>query len=432
LLALIPPCFAANTNPAVIFRSNRSNELSIPHPPGQRLLLPIYRISGYTNLSDRIISNEVFTSNNARWVRRVYSNNQVECSGTLTPSLSNGLSLNPISGLITGTTTTNTNLQTLTILPPAPVPRVHASLVTARTGQPFHLQPWITGPGWGWAGADPLTNPTISTNWTNQILVTTSTVILSSNASGAIRATPNGLTFINSTHSTNYNELHLLWRSNLPSSWPWQAFLRLRIPGSLTNSNGYAYPVLEAFRARAPSFPTNYLDEYAEGGLLAASTNGVIPWSSFVSPNATNGASNLAAVGTNEVAIRFRFETNGQTLVIAANTNPSTNVFVGLTTNTNLTVDWSLSNAASAFRLGVGSSFSNQVASSNQILLQSFAVFPQGVGFFASNLPAGLSCDPDSGTIYGTPVAASSQMVYLYATNAQGTNLTGFRLRVVP
>lgn len=70
-------------------------------------MLPVYRITGYTNLSDQIISNEVFTSNNARWVRRVYSNNVVEFSATLTSPLSNGLSLNPTSGFITGTPTTN-------------------------------------------------------------------------------------------------------------------------------------------------------------------------------------------------------------------------------------------------------------------------------------------------------------------------------------
>ena len=362
------------------------------------------------------------------------------------PNLPPGLTLAPSTGLVTGspqavgtllltvnfvptgTATTNTNQQTLVILPPAPVPKVPASLVTAQVGRPFHLQPWVTGPGWGWAGADTLTGTTISTNWTNQILVGTSTVVLASNSNGVIRPTTNGLTF---TNNASYNELYLLWRSNLPSSWPWQAFLRLRIPGSLTHADGYAYPVLGAIRART-AYPTNYLDDYADGGLLAESTNGVFPTSFFYSPNATN-SSFLDTVGTNEVAIRFRFDTNGQILTIAANTNLATNVHVGLTTNTNLAVDWSLSNAASAFRLALGGSFSNQAVASNQILLRSFAVLPQGVGFYTStNLPGGLVCDPETGTIYGTPTNAFSGLIYLYATNAQGTNFTGFRLRVIP
>jgi len=362
------------------------------------------------------------------------------------PNLPPGLTLAPSTGLVTGspqavgtllltvnfvptgTATTNTNQQTLVILPPAPVPKVPASLVTAQVGRPFHLQPWVTGPGWGWAGADTLTGTTISTNWTNQILVGTSTVVLASNSNGVIRPTTNGLTF---TNNANYNELYLFWRSNLPSSWPWQAFLRLRIPGSLTHADGYAYPVLGAIRART-AYPTNYLEDYADGGLLADSTNGVFPTSYFFSSNATN-SSFLDTVGTNEVAIRFRFDTNGQILTIAANTNLATNVHVGLTTNTNLAVDWSLSNAASAFRLALGGSFSNQAVASNQILLRSFSVLPQGVGFYTStNLPGGLVCDPETGTIYGTPTNAFSGLIYLYATNAQGTNFTGFRLRVIP
>jgi hypothetical protein len=66
-------------------------------------------------------------------------------------------------------------------------------------------------------------------------------------------------------------------------------------------------------------------------------------------------------------------------------------------------------------------------------LLRSFVVLPQGVGFYTSpNLPSELTCDPESGTIYGTPTNAFSGLIYLYATNAQGTNFTGFRLRVVP
>lgn len=363
------------------------------------------------------------------------------------PDLPSGLTLAPSSGLVTGnplavgtfnfavnfvragTSITNSTNQTLVILPPAPVPVVPASLVTAKVGEPLHFQPWVTGPGWGWAGADPLTGTTISTNWTNQLLVGTSTVVLSSNSNGLIRATTNGITF---TNNANYNELYLLWRSNLPSSWPWQAFLRLRIPGSLTNADGYAYPILGAIRARSPSYPTNFNDDYANGGLLADSNNGVFPVSYFYSASTTN-AESLDPVGTQEVAIRFRFETNnGQALVIAANTNLATNVFVGLTTNTNLAVDWSLTNAAAAFRLGVGGGFSNQAVASGEILLRNFVVLPQGVGFSASNLPAGLACDPETGTIFGTPTNTFSGLIYLYATNAQGTNFTGFRLRVVP
>lgn len=357
-----------------------------------------------------------------------------------------GLILSPASGLVTGnpqavgtfdltvnfvrsgTAITNSTNRILSIRPPAPIPRVSSNLVTARTGRPFHFQPWVTGPGWGWAGADPLTATNFSTNWTNQILIGTSSVVLSSNSNGGIRPTTNGLTF---TNRTNANELYLLWRSNLPSSWPWQALLRLRIPGNLTNSNAYAYPVLGVIRARLPSFPTNFPgDDYADGGLYA-DTNGVFPTATFYSPS-TNAIDFLDSLGTNEMAVRFRFDTNNQTLVIAANTNLATNVFVGLITNTNLAVDWSLTNAAAAFQLALGSSFSNQAVSSNQILLRSFAVLPRGVGFYASNLPSGLNCDPETGTIYGTPTNTFSGLIYLYATNSQGTNFTGFRLQVIP
>lgn len=360
------------------------------------------------------------------------------------PDLIPGLTLAPTSGLVTGrpqavgtfrltvnfvptgTATTNTTNQTLTILPPAPLPQVPSNLVTARVGQPFHLQPWVTGPGWGWSGSDPLIGTTISTNWTNQLPVGTNPVVLSSNSNGLIRPTTNGLTFIN---NANYNELYLIWKSNLPSSWPWHAFLRLRIPGNLTNGN--AYPVLGVIRART-LYPINYLDDYADAGLYADTTNGVYPGSLFISSNATNN-NFLDSVGTNEVAIRFRFETSGQTLVISANTNLASNTYVGLTTNTNLAVDWSLTNAASAFQLFLGSVFSNQPVATNQILLRSFAVLPQGVGFYTStNLPDGLACDPETGTIYGTPTNTFSGLIYLYATNAQGTNFTGFRLRVIP
>lgn len=361
------------------------------------------------------------------------------------PNLPPGLTLDPANGRVTGnpqavgtfdlsvdfvragTASTQRTNRILTIRPPAPIPRLPTNSVTARLGIPLHLQPWVTGPGWSWAGADPLTGTTFGSNWTREILVRNRTVVLASNRNGAIRPSLTGLTF---QGSTNPNELYLLWNSSLPSSWPWQAVLRLRIPGSLTNSNSYAYPVLGAIRARSPSFPTNYLDEYADGGLSAVSA-GVFPASTFASPTTSN-LGTLDSIGTNEVAIRIRFETNSQALVISASTNLATNTFVGLTTNTNLAADWSLTNAAAAFRLGVGGGFSNQAVAPGQILLRDFVVLPLGVGFYASNLPAGLRCDAETGTIYGTPTSSSSQLVYLYATNAQGTNFTGFRLRVIP
>ena len=358
-----------------------------------------------------------------------------------------GLALTPRAGLIwgnpqavgdfdlvvgfvpSGATGTNYVTNRIRILPSAPLVRIPTNLVMARTGQPFLFQPWVTAAGWGWAGGDALTGSTISANWTNQLLAGTTPVVLSSNSHGVIRATTNGLTF---TNTANPNELYLLWKSNLPSSWPWQAFLRLRIPGSITNTNGYLYPVLGAIRARA-SYPTNYLEDYADGGLLAETTNGVLPWSYYFSGNTTNQpASVLEAVGTNEVVVRFGFHTNGQILAIAVNTNPVTNAFVGLTTNTNLSADWSLTNPAAAFRLAIGSSFSNSSISSGQILLRGFSVLPQGVAFVASNLPAGLACDPESGLIHGTPVTPGTNTVSIRMAHPLGTNNTNFILRVAP
>ncbi|NDA94485.1 MAG: hypothetical protein EBX90_14635, partial [Betaproteobacteria bacterium] len=65
----------------------------------------------------------------------------------------------------------------------------------------------------------------------------------------------------------------LLWKSNLPVSWPWQAIVRLRIPGTLTN--GLASPFLGIFPAQN-SYSTNFYDLYAEGSLLS-SASGVLP-----------------------------------------------------------------------------------------------------------------------------------------------------------
>ena len=371
------------------------------------------------------------------------------------PNLPPGLTLAPASGLVTGspqavgtfdltvnfvqtgTATTNSNTTPLVILPPAPIPVVPVSIATVKAGQPLTLQPYVTGPGWGWAGADPLTNSTINSSlWTNQLEVGTNTVVLSSNSGGRILATGRGLTFVN---LTNENSLNLLWKSNLPSSYPWQALLRIQVPAT-TLTNGMVSPLLELFPSQT-SYGTNYNSN--DGQVFAdATSDGVNPGAAFFAGEEGVETNLSSLVGTNEIFVRMRYEADQKKLIFAVNTNLSSNTYIGVLTNTDVPKKWFLDNSASlpAFRLQVGSYFSEQIVAPNEIFIRSFSVIPLGVRFYAStdagatnnNLPGWLSCDPETGLLYGTaPTNASSQMIYLYATNSQGTNFTGFRLRVV-
>ena len=261
-----------------------------------------------------------------------------------------------------------------------------------------------------------LTNGAGSTN-TNRI---------SANAYGGLVATTNGMSF---TNNLSNNTLALLWNASLPSSWPWQAVLRLRIPGTLTN--GLTGPFLGAFRAQAP-FSTNFYDRYAEA-FLDASALGKIPGAAFLGTN-TSGETNLITVGTNEIAVRLIFDTNGSSITMAVNTNPNTDwaAFTGVLTNTDLGNAWNLTNAAAAFRLWAGFSASNQTVTPRQALLRSFALIPGEVVFSATNLPGWAAIDPELGTIYGTPNQAGTNNVVITVSNVTGRSQGTYRLIVRP
>lgn len=372
-----------------------------------------------------------------------------------------GLSLDRSSGFLAGTPQavgafqfavtfvpagTNQGFSTnrvLMILPPAPVPVLPNPRLTAIRGQPLHIQPWVTGVGWEWAGADPLTNPTVSpTFWTNRIGVGTGSGVLSVNSNGVIRAATNGAGLVLQTTRTNPNQLALLWKASLPSSWPWQATLRAKIPTNLSLSSAQnVRPFLGAFLA-----PTN-LHLY---GLAALKGEGgqASPESSHIDASSLPVAEVLNSLSTplnrtegQDIWLRVAYSTNDRALNFSYNTNvtqyASAN-FIPLGSATN--VGWPVTNPLAAYRMYVGSSVSNLLISSQSVALSRFAVLPGGVGFLATtnpgilsnNLPPGLSCDPDHGTIYGVPTQNFTGTVYLYATNSQGTNFTSFILQVVP
>ena len=360
-------------------------------------------------------------------------------AGNLPP----GMSLNTNSGLVTGTargvgsyditvvqssngTPQQTNSTNVVIGPPAPLLRLPSVALQGRVGQPFAYQPWVSGAGWEWSGADEF-----SAAWTNRIIVTngagvTNTNRISANNNGTLLATTNGMTL---TNNASNNTLALLWSAELPSSWPWQATLRMKVPGNLTR--GLAGPFLGVFRAQTP-LGTNFYDRYAEA-FLDASVAGKIPGASFMNTNA-GGTTSLATVGTNEIAVRITYETNGSQLVMALNTNPNgvwTN-FTSVLTNSNLGSSWNLTNAGSAFRLWAGFSASNQPTSSGQALYRKFALLPGGVAFSASNLPAWASIDPVMGTIYGTPTLVGTNAVVITVSNTSGTSQGAYRLIVLP
>lgn len=317
----------------------------------------------------------------------------------------------------------NTNF-TLYLRPPAPVLRLPATTALAQTGKPFLFQAWVTGPGWEWSGCDPFISRTFSPAWTNQMVLGGVTSSLASNSAGRLFPSPEGVTF---TNNTNENTLALLWRAELPSSWPWQAILRMRISG--TNTNGLVSTFLGAFRAQA-AFPANFYETYGEG-VLAADPNGVFPGGVYAETNeVTNNF--LASVATNEVILRLAYDTNGEALQVFVNTNLATNLQTVLLTRSNVGTSWGITNPISSFRLWIGGGFSNQVVTNGQARLQGFAVMPQGVAFAATGLPPGLTMDPHTGTIFGTPTQVGRFTAQLTATNSSGSGRAFLRFVVQP
>jgi hypothetical protein len=69
----------------------------------------------------------------------------------------------------------------------------------------------------------------------------------------------------------------------------------------------------------------------------------------------------------------------------------------------------------------VGSAFSYQITASNS-----------PTSYAATMLPAGLSLDPSTGAITGTPTAVGNTTITLSATNSEGTGSGNLTIRVVP
>ena len=315
-----------------------------------------------------------------------------------------------------GTNTTN-----LTILPPPPVLVLPTQSLAIKAGQPFLLQPWVTGPGWGWAGADSLTNPAINTAvWTGRLASGNLNLLLSSNSNGCVLASSNGLTFTNNTHA---NTNALLWVASLPSSTPWQALVQMRV----TNTNPLLVPFLGIFQA-----PANYATNYAEGFLQASNT--VLAQASFGNTGGvTSGGVVTNSPGTNEVAMRLSFDATNQKVTIGVNTNLTTNLVTNLLTSTNLRTSWGLNNPSADFRLWLGGDFSSRTVSPGEISLRNFALLPGGLAFSAVNLPPGLVCDPETGTLRGIPAVAPARYTTLLSvTNEQGSSTLSIDFQVVP
>lgn len=369
-----------------------------------------------------------------------------------------GLVLNPANGLIRGTaqavgdfdmvvgfvrsgsTTTNSVTNRLSILPAAPILRMPTNLVTARTGQPFFFQPWVTGPGWGWAGADSLAENTVNTNsWTNRLLLGSDPVLLSSNSNGFIAPMP-GRGWSLQTGQTNPTLVGFLWRSNLPSSWPWTASLRVRVSTNVaTLSNQKVWPFLSSFLAPASTNISASTALAGQGSLASPEGNYGNVATNPPEEIVFDLDSPLARAAGQEIWLRLAFSPNqGGIFSFAYNTNLanlSAGEFVTLGSSTSpvlTNAGWSFSNPAAALRLAIGSSASNVLVGSNQIALSQFSVLPAALTFTASNLPAGLVCDPSTGMIYGTPSAIGTNIVSLRVSHPQGTNATNFTLRTTP
>ena len=341
-----------------------------------------------------------------------------------------GLSLLPQNGFIAGIpqavgtfvlpltfTPTNgsavSNSFTLVISPPAPRLRLPATVVTATTSIPVLVQPWVTGAGWNWAGADPMTNSLATRGlWENTY---------QSNANGALEFTRSGLAFSNQL-AAGTNALALLWRFNLPASAPWLAQARARITNLAVLTNASAEAFLGIFPA--PASISNVADTF----LLA--TNGGQQVGGEVTNSAVSGLSN--PVGR-EVFLRLQYDGAAGALTLAVNTNSSGTNFTFtnlLTASTNLRTAWAITNDWNSYRLWLGGSSSNQVVTNRGVVLRDFCLLPGGLTFSATGLPPGLSIDPVAGTISGQPTAQGTFSAVIRVTNSRGSSSAGLRFYV--
>lgn len=338
-----------------------------------------------------------------------------------------GLSMLPQNGFINGIpqavgtfvlpltfTSTNgstaSNNFTLVISAPAPRLRLPASVVTATTSAPVLVQPWVTGPGWSWGGADPLTNFLATRGlWDNRY---------QSNANGILEFTRSGLAYSNQL-TAGTNALALLWRTNLPASAPWLAQARVRITNLAVQTNASVEAFLGIFPA--PASISNVADVF----LLA--THGGQQVGGEVTNSAVSGLSN--PVGR-EVFLRLQYAGSAGSLTLAANTNTLGTNFTFtnlLAASTNLRTAWAVTNDWNSFRLWLGGSSSNQVVTNRGVVLRDFCLLPGGLTFSATGLPPGLAIDPVAGTISGQATAKGNFSAIIRVTNSQGSSSSGLR-----
>ena len=327
---------------------------------------------------------------------------------------------------------TNTATYTLQVLPPAPLLQLPASTVTVNLGNSFYLQPWVAGAGWEWAGQDPLTNRFISTRWDYRE---------ATNANGTLRplaVSGFGNPICYSNRTTNLNQLAMGWptrptnASQIPTNWPaagrvpvatpWLAQIRVQNLQSVTPATGYLESYLGVTALTSNQLPSTNAAEVS----LLATNGGQAP--AGLLRGVTNASNNLSPIpfGT-EIGLRIAFVDNVLSLLVA--TNPASTNYVPLLVLSNATNVWGITNPLDAFGLRLASESLGQASANNLVRFRHFVAQPAGLVFSASNLPAGLSIDPASGTMFGTPSQRGTNVVTVTVTNGQGSSQR--KLRVV-
>jgi hypothetical protein len=282
-----------------------------------------------------------------------------------------GLSLNPVTGLISGTPTGSANVSALLsatnasgtnylpfafIFTPAPVIS-STYTITGNIGSVF------SGPSIG------ATNSPTSWGATNL----PPGLFLSSNIiSGTPTTTGSWAVTVSATNQTGTGTK--VWTINVLGPKP--------VITSATTASGYI-GVQFTYQITATNSPTSYYANGLPAGLSYNSVTGVIS-------------------GTPTTAV-----TNQSVLIEAISANGYGYTYVTLTTTTEpVPVVTSATSAAAQ----VGSAFSYQIAASNA-----------PTSYAATGLPGGLSVSATSGAITGTPTATGAAMVTISATNAGGT-----------
>jgi hyaluronate lyase len=155
-----------------------------------------------------------------------------------------------------------------------------------------------------------------------------------------------------------------------------------------TVNSGFSYQIT------ASNNPTSFGASNLPAGLSNNPTSGLISGTPTVAGtnNVTLSASNAGGTGTSSLTLTV-------TPPVAAPVITSTNVASG----------------------SVGTAFSYQITASNN-----------PTSFGASNLPAGLSNNPTTGLISGTPTVAGTNSVSLSASNAGGTGTKNLTLTINP